>query len=209
LNIITEHEFEFIGGNLCLDFVNTWGGLPADSITQDRLTNYAALLAWAYQAKLISENEALLLIERADNSQSAASATLERALNLREAMREIFLALAKGEKPNESDFDLLNRELEQGMAGARLMPAGDVFVLQWPGKSGTLEQMLAPVVRSAATLLTSAELPLLRKCANPMCRWLFVDSTKNHRRQWCKTSGCGNVMRVRKHRERQRDKGES
>src|SRR5688500_15017985 len=113
-----EHEFEFIGGNLCLDFANSWGGLPADSITQERLTTYPRLLDWSLQAGLISEDKALLLLSNSEKSKKEALATLERALKLRESLREIFLALTRGEQPSEKDFRLLNTELEQGMAGA-------------------------------------------------------------------------------------------
>ncbi|MBO0779851.1 MAG: CGNR zinc finger domain-containing protein [Ktedonobacteraceae bacterium] len=66
--------------------------------------------------------------------------------------------------------------------------------------------MLGPLARSAATLLTSARWRLVRQCANATrCQWLFVDTTKNHRRQWCRVAVCGNNVRVRLHRERRRN----
>lgn len=40
----------------------------------------------------------------------------------------------------------------------------------------------------------------LRLCGNPMCRLLFLDSSRNRSRQWCDTAGCGNRIRVRRHR---------
>jgi predicted RNA-binding Zn ribbon-like protein len=202
-------EFEFIAGNLALDFANTWGGLPAESPSQDRLLSYADLLDWAKEANLSNEQDANRLLQKAEKREKEAEAILERALSLREAIREIFMAIARGEKPSKRDFDLLNAALEQGMAGAKLVPTENGFRLEWLKDEGALDHMLAPVVRSAAELLTSEELQHLKKCGNPQCRWLFVDTTKNHRRQWCKTSGCGNVMRVRKHRERQQGKEES
>ena len=85
----------------------------------------------------------------------------------------------------------------------RVVVTADGFGLEWRKEADAFDQMLAPVVRSATTLLTSAERQLVRECANEQCHWLFVDTTKNHRRRWCRTTGCGNVMRVRKHRERQ------
>ncbi|MBC7872042.1 MAG: ABATE domain-containing protein [Chitinophagaceae bacterium] len=204
-----EPEFNFIGGNLCLDFANTVGGLPPDSISQERLTSYPHLVAWSQQANLTSESEAHVLLHKAENAQVEAIAILERARALREALYGIFAAVARGTQPTGSDLDWLNRELERGMAGARVIVTSDGFGWEWRKDEGAFDQMLAPVARSAATLLTSTERQFVRECANEQCQWLFVDTTKNHRRQWCSTTGCGNVMRVRKYRERQLTKENS
>lgn len=205
-----EHQFDFIGGHLGLDFANTVGGLPPDSPTQERLTSYARLVAWSQQAQLISANEAEVLVHQAAHAQGEAVALLERTWALREAIRSIFLAVAQGTPPTASDLEVLNSELERGMAGARVIMTPDGFDLAWPQSAGTLDQMVAPVARSAAMLLTSSDQrQLVRKCANQQCNWLFVDTTKNHSRRWCRTSGCGNMNRVRKFRERQRSQAES
>jgi predicted RNA-binding Zn ribbon-like protein len=201
-----EHKFDFIGGNLSLDFANTVGGLPPDSISQERLPSYPHLVAWSQQAHLTSESEAQILLHKAVSSPVETATILERTHAFREAIYGIFAAIALGTQPAKSDLDFFNRELEQGMTGARVMANTDGFALEWRKEAGSLDQMLAPIARSAATLLTSTELQFVRQCANEDCRWLFVDTTKNHRRRWCRTSGCGNVMRVRKHRERQQNK---
>jgi predicted RNA-binding Zn ribbon-like protein len=209
-NTITiAHEFDFIGGNLGLDFANTVGGLPPESISQERLTSYARLVAWSQQAGLTSESEAHTLLHKAESVPVEAAAILERAHVLREAIYGIFAAIALGTQPTESDLALFNRALEQGMAGAQIVIINDGFDWAWRKDASAFDHMLAPVVRSAAMLLTSAECPFVRQCANEDCRWLFVDTTKNHRRRWCRTTGCGNVMRVRKHREQQQRKEKS
>ncbi|WP_374229125.1 CGNR zinc finger domain-containing protein [Ktedonobacter sp. SOSP1-52] len=64
--------------------------------------------------------------------------------------------------------------------------------------------MFGPIVRSAAELLTSSERSLVRECASATCSWLFVDRTKNHRRRWCTTTGCGNVAKIRRYRQQLR-----
>lgn len=205
----TEQTFEFIGGNLALDFANTVGGLPPDSISQDRLTNYSRLVLWGQQTDLISEYEAQLLLDKAADTPAAAEAVLEQAQTVRETIRRIFMVVAQGVQPDESDMDLFNSALAQATAGAQLIVTADGFEWEWHKDGEALDQMLHPVVRSAATLLTSGERQFVRKCAHELCPWLFVDTTKNHRRQWCRTAGCGNMLRVRKHRERQRSKAES
>lgn len=42
----------------------------------------------------------------------------------------------------------------------------------------------------------------LKLCDNDQCRWLFIDRSKNHSRQWCESASCGNRQRVRRFRER-------
>jgi len=204
-----EPEFDFVGGHLCLDFANTVDGFPRDSLSREHLTSYPHLVAWSQQANLTSESEAEVLLRKAESAQVEAAAILERARALREAIYGIFAAVAQGTQPTGSDLDLLNRELERGMAGARVMVTTEGFGWEWRKEEGAFDQMLAPVARSTAMLLTSAERQLVRQCANEHCRWLFVDTTKNHRRQWCRTTRCGNLMRVRKYRERQRSQEKS
>lgn len=197
----TQPGFEFIGDSLALDFANTFGGLPPDSITQDRLRSYRHLINWSYQAGLVSEIEGEELLRTARSAPAEADAVLGRARAVRDAIRALFTAIAMATPWNADALKALNRELERATAGGWVMPSDDGFAWDWPRDESALDQMIAPVVRSAANLLTSAaERQLVRKCANPQCPWLFVDRTKSHRRQYCKTSGCGNIMRVRKYR---------
>lgn len=44
----------------------------------------------------------------------------------------------------------------------------------------------------------------LRFCANPRCRWLFLDGSDSHTRRWCDAAACGNRVKVRRHRARKR-----
>jgi predicted RNA-binding Zn ribbon-like protein len=198
-----EPEFDFIGGHLCLDFVNTFGGLPLDSLSQERLTSYPDLIAWSCQASLMSDSEANHLLSKAVSAGAEAAAILDRALALREAIFRIFVAVTLDTQPTESDLVLLNRELERGMAGAQVMVTPNGYSWEWRKEQQAFDQMLGPIARSAAMLLTSDERKLVRKCACADCRWLYVDTTKNHSRQWCKSTSCGNRARVRRHREKQ------
>jgi predicted RNA-binding Zn ribbon-like protein len=42
----------------------------------------------------------------------------------------------------------------------------------------------------------------LRHCANPACRWLFVDESKNHSRVWCEMATCGSRAKMTPYRRR-------
>jgi len=64
---------------------------------------------------------------------------------------------------------------------------------------------LAILSRSIAQFLITAEFKYLRRCANTdSCCIVFYDTTKNHRRQWCSNSMCGNRHKVAEFRLRQR-----
>ncbi len=199
----TQRRFEFIGGQVCLDFANTVGGIRSGP-AQEALTSYADLVAWSIQAGLLSEEEAARLLHLEQRAAGEAAAVLERAYTLREALYSIFTALVYGSAPAPDDLDQLNGELERGMAGAHIIATADGFAWNWRRDEQALDQMLGPVARSAAHLLTSEERSRLRQCASPTCGWLFLDNTKNHRRQWCTMTGCGNKARVQRHRQRRR-----
>jgi predicted RNA-binding Zn ribbon-like protein len=57
---------------------------------------------------------------------------------------------------------------------------------------------------SAAELMTSDEMDLLRACGDPECRWLFLDTSKNHTRRWCDMKICGNRMKARRFKAQHR-----
>jgi predicted RNA-binding Zn ribbon-like protein len=42
----------------------------------------------------------------------------------------------------------------------------------------------------------------VRACANPACRFVFVDRSRNRSRLWCESAFCGNRIRVGRHRHR-------
>ena len=48
------------------------------------------------------------------------------------------------------------------------------------------------VALAASDLMTTPDMDLVRACDNIECRWLFLDTSKNHTRRWCSMSACGN-----------------
>ena len=61
------------------------------------------------------------------------------------------------------------------------------------------ERLLWEVTRSAAALLVSPTIELVKISADPGCGWMFLDASRNHSRRWCDSRDCGNRARVRKH----------
>jgi predicted RNA-binding Zn ribbon-like protein len=195
-----EAEFEFSGGALCLDFANTAGSLPREA--QDRLNGYEGLLRWAGQASVVGQADGTALARLARSKPEAARRSYRRAMELREAIFGIFSALAAGGRPESPDLETLNAEMGRALPHLRIASVGDGFEWTWTGMTSNLDGCLWPVVRSAADLLASDEVGLVRECGSETCSWLFVDRSRTHRRRWCDMKTCGNRAKARRHYRR-------
>ncbi len=194
-------DFEFIGGNLSLDFTNTIDGLRGKD-AQESLIDYADLLDWSRQAGIISVLQASHLTQLSLEHLTETKIVYERAIALRVAIYHIFSATASRQKPSKDELALLNGELAAALGKRELKPFQDRYQLTWITEPPSLDLMIWPVAQAAATLLTSADLNRVRECASDTCEWLFLDLTKNHSRRWCDMKGCGNRAKMRRFRKR-------
>ncbi len=194
-------HLQLVGGALCLNFTNTAGN-HADDHPSEHLTSFADLVAWSRHAGVIDNHAERRLLQLAAQHPVEANRVLENALALREAMYGVFTAASIGSQPKSADMDLLNQSLSNAMSRARLDATDDGFVWRWDQQEDALDQMLAPIARSAADLLTSNELARVRECSGDTCGWLFIDKSKNHSRRWCAMNDCGNREKARRHYKR-------
>lgn len=207
-----EHAFgKLVGGRPCLDFVNTVAGRIsssgsrrgrdyADRIVGERLPSYEALLRWSILAGVLSAREASALAKEASARLGEAAAVLERSLTVRESMYRIFKAAIEGWTPQPEDLAALNRELQIARTHERLV-ASPGFEWRWE-QTPALDRVLWPIVRSAAELLTSPDLERVGQCPGDECGWLFLDTSRSHRRQWCDMAECGTLAKVRRFRQK-------
>jgi predicted RNA-binding Zn ribbon-like protein len=195
-------RFDMSGGHIALDFVNTLGGRIGDR--KERLPNYAALLAWTEEAKILPKRRIEALLEQAGRTPGQAIRVLREAIALRAALFEVFSAVAERRVVPDNALGKLNTCLIEGASFVRLAHQGRQFGWDWGGSNAQLNAMLWPVARAAADLLTSADLAKLRMCAADDCEWLFLDTTRNRRRRWCDMQTCGNRVKARRHYERVR-----
>jgi predicted RNA-binding Zn ribbon-like protein len=190
---------------LCLAFANTvrW---HASAAPRETLHAYADLLAWAQQKGLLTAQDAERLAQLAAREPARATAVYERAVALREASYHIFTAHVQGSAVRVEDLALLNGELGEALAHARLAPGEAAYAWGWAGQGENLDAPLWPIVRSAAELLTApALLERVGQCADDRgCGWLFLDLSKNHSRRWCDINDCGNRAKQRRHYARAR-----
>lgn len=171
---------------LAIDFANTrfWRG---SAVPTERLGTPEDLAAWCREEGL------------PDVPWSAPG--FAQALELREALYRIFAGASAGAAPEAADLDRLNRALASAPPRTRLAHGEGGF--RWEVRA--LERApLAPVVWSAADLLTAPLLSRVRLCANEKCRWLFLDESKSGNRRWCSMSACGNRAKAHRHYLKQR-----
>lgn len=198
-----EPVFDLSAGALCLDFANTvsdrGGAAPIE-----RLRSYADLVAWARQAGVASAVAAAGLARRGARRPEAAARALAAAIALREALFRLFAASAAGEAPPAAALATLNERLPGALGQLRVTAAAGGLGWRWAAAPGALDSIVAPVVHSAAELLTGADLAAVRECAAASCRWLFLDRSRNRSRRWCDMKVCGNRVKARRHYRRRR-----
>lgn len=194
-------RFKLVGGVPCLDFANTRANRDTDS-PREYLNSYADLVAWSQEAGLLNDAEHLLAVAR--QRPAEAHAALARARALREAIYRVFSSIAAGEPAPPESLDTLNTALAQALGRARVVPRDGGFAWAWAAELADLDQMLWPVARSAADLLTSDLLDRVRECAGHPCGWLFLDTSRNRSRRWCDMGDCGNRAKARRHYQRRR-----
>lgn len=146
------------------------------------------------------------LCQKASRDATKAACVLSRAIELREAIYRIFVAVIKRILPAEADLALLNSELAQAMGRLRITSKRQEssFAWAWSNDSLELDNPLGPLVQAAGNLLVSEKLlNQLHLCSGENCGWLFLDCSKNHSRRWCDMRDCGNRAKVRRHRQKQ------
>ena len=197
------------GGHLCLDFANTADWHASDQ-PEERLTSYEEFVSWSQQAGVLTEEQAKHLFRRAADRPEQVKAVLKRAIVLREAIYEIFAAVAHEQSAEATDLTTLNSALSEALAHSQIAPTETGFDWQWAGEEDALDRPLWSIARSAADLLTSNELQRVGQCADDRgCGWLFLDTSRNHTRHWCSINDCGNRAKARRHYERKRSVSEA
>ncbi|HKV46396.1 MAG TPA: ABATE domain-containing protein [bacterium] len=199
-----ETKFEFVGGRLCLDFVNTLNGSRARP--DERLLSYRDLVAWGRQAGVLTDPEARRLAQAGLRRPEEAAKALADAVALRETIYRIFAAGCEGRAPDRADLAVLNAALPRAFAHLRVSPQGEDYAWEW-AVDDALDRMVWPVARSAAELLVSDEASRVGRCGQENCDWLFFDTSRNHSRRWCTMRGCGNRAKARRYYARKKSGG--
>jgi predicted RNA-binding Zn ribbon-like protein len=189
---------------LCLDFANTVGNRLSSNSSRESLNEFADLVRWCLEGELISSGIAQSLLEQAEREPENAAAMLLKARELREVIYRIFFARLKRKSPSSADLRRLNLSLSSMplFFEVRIENRRPVCHHQ-PADTG-LAQLVAPVAWSAANLLASEKMLYVKQCADQECGWIFLDTTKNHKRRWCDMSACGCRAKARTYYRRKK-----
>jgi len=192
-----------LGRRLSLDFANTADWHASDHPVES-LTSYSDLVAWSQHVGILTDHRAQRLLKEAARRLVDATAVLERAIALREAIYRIFSAISHGHPPQAADLATFNAELSGALAQSQIVSTAEGFTWDWAGAEDALDGILWPLLHDAAGLLTSEELDRVGQCADDRCGWLFLDTSRNRSRRWCSMEDCGNRAKARRHYERKR-----
>lgn len=195
-------SFDLSGGDLSLDFVNTWGdrGRPGT----DDLSSYPRLLDFARQTGLLAPGTLEALTAQAQVDPPAAEAALREARVLRETLYGLFSAQAHGREVPPGDLAGLNQALREALPHLSLACEATSPAWRWREMERHLTAPLWPITRAAAELLTREPPIPIRECEGSQCTWLFLDLSRGHSRRWCSMTSCGNREKARRHYHRVR-----
>ncbi len=123
-----------------------------------------------------------------DHGARVTETDLERALDLREALRGLALANNDG-----ADDSVLEAEL----------------VVRIDGRDGVLEPArrnvdgaLADLVGIVYTAMADGTWSRLKACRRDVCHWVFYDRSRNQSAVWCQMAVCGNRTKTKAYRAR-------
>jgi predicted RNA-binding Zn ribbon-like protein len=195
-------RFELEGGLVCLDFVNTLDDRPSGE-PKELLTSFLDLARFAEDTRILTPSQVDDLVARSEVASADAQKTLRAAIELREALYAVLSAIMKKEAVPTLALAQLNGHVQYAAEHSHLVQARDRF--EWKfDKLGAFDAILWPIARSAADLLSSEQLKFVRTCSSQTCQWFFLDTSKNHRRRWCKMDVCGNRAKAQRFYARKR-----
>jgi predicted RNA-binding Zn ribbon-like protein len=195
--------FAFIGGALCLDFVNTVGS-HLSSGPREKLCVFPDLIRWSREAGLIDNDQARQLLTRGAADTLRSTKVLEDAKKFREILFGIFCGLCQQPKAQPDNLTALNEVLRTFPIRLEVCSRDQHFHCERAVAQTNDEWWLAPVAWSAVDLLASDQVKHIRLCANPTCGWFFVDNTKNHSRRWCAMDDCGGKAKAKRYYAKRR-----
>jgi predicted RNA-binding Zn ribbon-like protein len=187
-------DFQFIAGNLALDFVNTVGNRLGTS--REYLSSAEELNRWARLAKVIPQRPVLTLNRRG----------LGVIRGVREELYRLFLPLASGSRLSTSRLARLNERWGKTASKRLLVLSTKNVNWAWDAASDDPDRVLGPVLLSATELLVEGLSRKIRQCEGERCGWLFLDRSRSGHRRWCSMADCGNRAKASRHYWKMKDR---
>jgi len=130
-----------------------------------------------------------------EQGMRATAPELERAREMREALRELLYA-NNGQKIGGDPYIALGAAADA--ARLTLDLRSPRLTARAAGVDGALGRVLAVVF----TAMADGTWQRLKACRNHGCRWSFYDYSRNRSASWCSMQLCGNRTKTRSYRRR-------
>jgi len=171
---------------LVQSFVNTWDGDHGS----DLLLDPAAARGWLTAAGLWNADRA------------PGPAELDLARRVRESIRAMLVANGGGPPPAPGDLRAVQAAAQASRPALRIGPGGQVSLAAEP--DGPLEPGLVTLLLAIRDAQRDGTWQRLKACGNPDCRGAFYDRSHSRAGAWCDMATCGNRIKNRRLRQRQR-----
>jgi predicted RNA-binding Zn ribbon-like protein len=198
-----SRTFQLVAGHTALDLVNTLDWRFRDNGPEELLASYDDLLRFAAQSELLAPKQIRQVLRA--TAESAAADALVSTRELREAAAEVLYASLDGRDPVARSLKTLERLFKEARAHQHLALREPRLRWEWTAGEDAAELPLWMLSLSVASLMISDDMHRLRACESPECRWLFLDTSKNHTRRWCDMKLCGNRMKARRFKAQHKD----
>jgi len=171
---------------LVQSFVNTWDGDHGS----DLLLDPAAARDWLNRAGLWSADRAPDPVE------------LDLARRVREGIRAMLVANGGGPQPMPGNLQAMQAVARASRLAPHVGPGGQVSLGAEP--AGRVEAGLLALLLVIRDAQRDGTWQRLKACGNPDCRWAFYDRSHSRVGAWCDMATCGNRIKNRRLRQRQR-----
>jgi len=198
----SHQTFLFVANHPCLDFINTEMVVRGNPV--DLLGGCADLVAWLVQAKIANNTQAAVVMrEWTDKDQDQL---FEEGVSFRKTLRTMVERIVAHKPVPDLAVTSINQLLSRCPGYPQLISVKGRFERQFQAQGRLTDGLLTPLAEAVSDLLCSGNLSLVKKCGNTPCILYFLDTTKNHTRNWCSMQLCGNRIKVAAHYQRKRKK---
>ena len=171
---------------LVQSFVNTWDGDHGS----DLLLDPATARGWLTAASLWPADRA------------PEPAELDLARRVRESIRAMLVANGGGPSPAPADLQAIQAAAQAARPALQVAPGGQISLHAEP--AGPRAAGLVTLLLAIRDAQRDGIWQRLKACGNPDCRWAFYDRSHSRAGAWCDMATCGNRIKNRRLRQRQR-----
>ncbi|MEW4369666.1 CGNR zinc finger domain-containing protein [Paenibacillus kandeliae] len=135
----------------------------------------------------------------------ATEQELEMLQELRVKLSQIASQASSGESLSTQHLAYLNSVLQGASVQRQLQIKDEQLALHYSSQQIGWHAVAAEIVTDFAKTLLDGDARRIRHCDNPDCRWVFYDDTRSRTKRYCDDKLCGNLMKVRRFRARQKN----